>query len=468
MREISIKQKELPKSNSTSSEAAVQFKDNRPEATTQLKTQKIANNAPSSLKVAQLQSFANSNKTIVQRVKNGSEPIQFGKDDPKTPPTTVPLWSSSPFRSPIDMIKSQMDKTKEKSPRMHWDSMMQHVTDPKTGMPYNPMQQFTQKIAPMQGQFAERYPWMMPHLHSGHDSVVRSWKSGKDFAYSQVDSGMQWAGHKMLNVSRENFKATHYPEDGYRMMFGKYGYNASIDAGALLASPVINATAGFAYGVGDKMGASTWDRVHPRHAWSIMQHPDFMGHYLSQRKEQLIQPVRFYQDPRGFSNKKYGQVKNSLHNLHSHYSALDPGFMGSIAHGGRSVVDFAQDKIARGVGVGLASFMMYNTGKRKQRTIRAMDCTFPKDTFHGKVARVFPNRLLFAKPISRLRGNPAFSAALIAYLVATSMGKNREDMMALKHEDPDISKRLEENNSESYGAGTNRGLRESIHRTSKR
>ncbi|TPN83468.1 hypothetical protein [Aquimarina algicola] len=444
------------------------FTDHRPVTLQMKKLQKLADNSAIHTSVQFEDNRPKiSNQVSIQRFSKRSSPIQFTKDGVPESQSGSSSWGTPSFTTPLDSMRATIRQAMTVPPSTHWDTMMKSITNPDTGMPYNPMQHVMQSMVPMQEQFASRYPWMMPHLQNAHTSALEFAGGAKRFASDRIDSGMHYIGNSMLDISRDNFKLDHHSDDSYRWMFQKYAFNAGIDVAAMLASPVLNATAGFASGIGDKIGETTLDRVHPSHLWTIMQHPDFISHYLSQRKEQIMQPIRFYQDPKGFSHAKYHQIGNSLSNAYAHYNSLDPGLMGAVTHGGRAVVDFAQDNIAPGLGVALATFAMYNTGKRRERTMWAMDRMFPKDTLYGKAARFLPNRLMFAKPLSRIRGNPMFSAALLTYLMATSLGKNYEDMQELKEVDPDMYKRLEENNSESYASSTNLSIKESIERTSR-
>ncbi len=430
-------------------------------------TFQFVDNRNSALQLKEIQELANQSKQPIQRVtNNSSQPIQLNGDGDTsggTPKTTIPTYST--VSSPLDMIKERMSQASTFSQSMYWDAM-HRVTNPETQMPYSPMEYLGKRAQESPyGQVV--MPWVMPHLQTARDTALKYGGMGGDYLSGQADKGMHYLGDRLLNVSRDNFKLNYYPEDGYIWKAQKFGFNRSVDAAAMLASPLLHASTGFAKGVGGKMWDSTKDRLDPTHLWTLMNHPGYIGHYFSQRKDQLMMPYRMYQDPRGTGREMYDHIGNSLSIWKSHYDELDSGFMGSVTHGGRALVDYAQDTIAPTLGVTGLSMMLYNSGMRKQRTTATMDHFFPKSTYYGQFARFLPTKMMLTKPFSRVVGNPMFSAMMISYLLATKLGKNYEEMEAMREHDPRNYQRLVDNNSESFGASFHSGVRDSINRTSK-
>lgn len=282
-----------------------------------------------------------------------------------------------------------------------------------------------------------------------------------------VDHQMQEWGISFTNFSRERVKWKPTPNDGLILSGKKWAYNKSVDVLADNANWIMRTTGGFLEGVGEKTLPATKDKFHPSHLLPLVTHPELRKRYMEQRWQQLKQPYDFVMTPGPFMKKKWGEWQNGFWNMKDHYSALDGwGGMTKAKHGGRTVVDLVQENAGAIVGT-LALTMAAYSGRKKmrQQTTSMMDYMFPKNKIYGQAARVFPVKLLFSKPLAKMRAHPLLTAGIITYTLATTMGKQIKDSMALEKEQPETFKRLKQNGSEMYRSSFHRNARASIQET---
>lgn len=324
------------------------------------------------------------------------------------------------------------------------------------------------KLFSMQQSFATQHPEIASHLSSMYDSASHMAQQGRMAVSQKIDHGMQQLGVSATNSGRDMVKFTPNPQDGYIRRYQKMAFNYGVDVVADNMEKISHAAQGFSSGVGEKMGPGTFDRLNPAHLATLVAHPDLVKRYMSQRKTQLMQPIDFYREPKSFTKKKFAQAKNSFWNVHERVSELDGGFTGKVSHGGRAFVDFTQEKIAPMLGVGIGTFMIYNMSQQRKKTNQAMDSMFPKSTLYGKMARFTPTKFMLTKPLARIRGNPALSLGLLAYGMATSVGKSIGDSMELQKTLPATHQRLKDSGVEMYRSSTQLDVHHSIKRTSKR
>lgn len=284
---------------------------------------------------------------------------------------------------------------------------------------------------------------------------------------SRIDESIHRSGSSMIEKARHKIKFQENPNDWFPQRYQKKAFNFGVDVLADNMETINRAGKHFASGVGDKMMSSTIDRWHPKHLKTLYDNPELRSRYVQQRKQQILQPLELYKDPKGFAKRKMSQYKNTFGNMKDHYSNMDGGFFDKTKHGANTFVDMTQSTIAPVIGSAIGMFALYNTPSLRKNTNKAMDSMFPKQKMYGKAARFFPTKLMFTKPLSKMVGNPRVTAALMLYGAATSVGKSISDSIHLQRESPKMHKRLKDSNTETYRSSVHRNLSESIKSTKK-
>lgn len=281
----------------------------------------------------------------------------------------------------------------------------------------------------------------------------------------QIDHGMQHMGVSAVNLSRDMIKMEHKPDDWMITRAKKSVYNYGVDKVADNFEYISKQAKDFSSELGGKIVPSTLDRFNPMHATNVFIHPELARRYMAQRWQQVTQPIEFYNDPRGFANKKMGQLKNSFWNMHERYGELDGG--NKLMHGGKAFVDYAQDKAAPIIGGVVTAFGIYNMSPFRKQTKQAMDSMFPKSTMYGQAARMLPTRLMLTNKLAKIKGNPRLTLALLGYSAVTGIGKSIADSLELQKTLPNTYNRLRANSTEMYKSSSQLDMHNSIQRTSK-
>jgi|GEM_PF-1306206 len=304
-----------------------------------------------------------------------------------------------------------------------------------------------------------------PFDKDGNDLGIK----GQAYASNAVDSGVQKIAHSGVSTWRDSLHKfqPEDPNDWLPTRMRKYVYHKGVDVVGDNFNRIADTTKGFFKGIGDKVIPSTMDRLNPSHIVTALSNPRLAHRYLSQRKDQLLQPWYLYKDPRGFLQNKWNAGKNSLSNGVDRFSELDGGLRNKTAHGGRAFVDMIQGGIAPVAGLTAATFALYNRPGPRKKTSNAFNSMFPRGTMRGVFAREPLTKFMFTNPIAKIRGNPVLSAGLLSYLLMTNMGKSIRESQELKQRHPNTYGRLEENNRDVVGAGRQIGLMDSIVSTSQ-
>lgn len=281
----------------------------------------------------------------------------------------------------------------------------------------------------------------------------------------RIDSHVQRTSEHAVNQGRDRLKLERRPEDSWLLGLKKRGFNKGVDIVSDNLEYMANVAGGFAKGVGGRVIPETSDRLNPMHLLTAIRNPRSVSRQLQQRKEQLIAPYRFYQNPGSFVEQRWDQMKGSLHTGYDHFSDMDSGLTEKVKHGGRALVSSVQDTMGSAVGVGAGVLAIYGTGKRRVRTNQAMDSLFPKDKLYGKMARFPLTKFMFTKHVARIKGSPLLSAGLLAYGVGTSIGRHIDAKNKLETERPAIFKRLKNAGREEYASKRHMDLVETIRRT---
>lgn len=243
-------------------------------------------------------------------------------------------------------------------------------------------------------------------------------------------------------------------------MGAKTVFNTGVDAVPHMVNPVLN----YSKGVFKKLPDATLDAFHPKYAMNLLQHPEFVPHYLSQRAHQVTGLMRLYSTPTEYAKEKMHDIGNNLALMRSYYHELDPGFTGSLSHLARAGIDYSQEHIASTLGIGLGGFALFQTPQARHYTAQAMDHLFPSGTSFGNMARTFPMSIP-ARRFSRVVGNPGRLALLGGYLAANHLGRHQEAMTWHEETHPEDHQRLKAKSSEAYASERHRSFRESIDRT---
>lgn len=284
---------------------------------------------------------------------------------------------------------------------------------------------------------------------------------------SRIDQSIHNSGSSMIEKARHKVKLRDSPNDWFFVRARNKVINYGVDVVADNAERINRAGKDFSSGVGNKVVSSTIDRYTPKNLIPLFTQPEQRSRYVQQRKQQFLQPLEAYQDPKGFMRRKRTQYKNSFHNFKDHLSSMDGGVLNKTKHGARTTVDLLQESIAPSIGAAITTMAIFNTPTLRKNTNNAMDRMFPKQKLTSKFMRSFPTKLMFTKPLSRVVGNPRFAMALAAYGVATHIGKSINDSLQLQKENPTMHKRLVDSGTDTYRSSTHRNLSQSIKNTQK-
>lgn len=263
-------------------------------------------------------------------------------------------------------------------------------------------------------------------------------------------------------------KAEHHDSDGWRLWALKKSYNLGVDIATKYAPYALEPLKNFGSEVLTRMPKRTFDALDPGRLIYLALHHQDVQRYFSQRFDQLTTPIRYYQDPKKAFQQTVIGTSGAFQNLTGHLWQLEGSAKGKTVQLGHVMIDMTEQGVAEKLGVWMALFSMYNfIPSVRQRTNATFDQLFPRGTLRGFYGRMLPVKLLFAKPIARVKGNPLLSLVVISYLTAMSIGGSLQASEELAQKHPEMHQRLITYNRDKTNSSLHLSIRESIERVQK-
>jgi hypothetical protein len=318
-------------------------------------------------------------------------------------------------------------------------------------------------------QLRGSHPAIAESMDMAQQSFQRTVNHGKGEASRHLDAVMQTASLKMSQYGRESFKMKPEEGDWLPTRIKKQAVNYVVDKAADNVDFLIRGTKDFASGVADKVVSGTVDRFGPSNLSPFIYQPDAVKKYGAQFGEKLTTLPRAFNDPLGFTKEWAGKKMTTARNIGGLAGELEGGSMKEkLTHGGRGLVDFAQEEVAPVVGAGIIAKGLYSGfSSTRNNTRTAMDSIFPSSSAYGRVARMQPFRFFIATSVARVAGNPRLSAMLLGYGAVTGIGSRILDSYQLAKEDPVASARLAAEHRDMLDSSTLVNARASLRNTTK-